>query len=297
MATSSRLIPSPGERRIQIGAGELFVRDIGRGTPIVALHGGPDFDHQYLVPDLDRLADTFRLITYAQRGRGASSGDVRAEDVGLASEIADLDALRTRLGLDSVALLGHSWGGLLAMEYAIRHPDRVSRLVLMNCGPASRADYARLREARTRAAAGDSERMAAIAATPRYQSGELAADAEYYRIHFGATVRDPDRLERLLNSLRANFTPATILLARQIEDRLMDETWSLAGYDLFPALRTLRVPALVIHGQHDLIPEEGARHIADAIPGARFVLVPDCGHFSFMEAPEAVSAAIGELLA
>lgn len=279
------------------GPGELFARDIGRGTPIVVLHGGPDFDHQYLLPELDRLADKFRVITYAQRGRGASSAGTRAEDVALASEITDLDALRAQFGLESVALLGHSWGGVLAMEYAIRHPQRVSRLILMNSGPASRADYERLRQARARTAAVELKRMAEIAASPRYQSGELAADADYYRFHFGATARNPDQLERLLKRLRMNFTPETILLARQIEDRLMSQTWSRPDYDLLPALRALRVPALVIHGEHDLIPEECARHIADAIPGARFVLLPGCGHFSLMEAPEAVIEAISEFLA
>jgi proline iminopeptidase len=55
------------------------------------LHGGPDFDHSYLLPDLDRLSDSFRLIYYDQRGRGRSADGVRAEDVTLASDIADLD--------------------------------------------------------------------------------------------------------------------------------------------------------------------------------------------------------------
>jgi len=62
-----------------------------RGALIVVLHGGPDFDHTYLLPDMDRLADSFRLIYYDQRGRGKSGDGVRAEDVTLASGIEDLD--------------------------------------------------------------------------------------------------------------------------------------------------------------------------------------------------------------
>jgi pimeloyl-ACP methyl ester carboxylesterase len=61
-------------------------------------------------------------------------------------------------------------------------------------------------------------------------------------------------------------------------------------------LRELRIPTLVLHGDHDLVPVEVARHIADAIPDARVVVLPDCGHFSFLEQPEAVHAAIAELL-
>src|SRR6476646_9610544 len=60
---------APRESRIPIRHASLYARDIGRGQPIIVLHGGPDFDHSYLLPDLDRLSDAFRLIYYDQRGR------------------------------------------------------------------------------------------------------------------------------------------------------------------------------------------------------------------------------------
>ena len=77
----------------------LFCRDVGAGPPIVVVHGGPDFDHAYLLPELDRLADSFRLVYYDQRGRGRSAEGVRAEDVTLRSEVDDLDRVRSRFGL------------------------------------------------------------------------------------------------------------------------------------------------------------------------------------------------------
>lgn len=64
---------APRESRIPVGKASLYARDIGRGQPLIVLHGGPDFDIGYLLPDLDRLADAFRLIYYDQRGRGRSS--------------------------------------------------------------------------------------------------------------------------------------------------------------------------------------------------------------------------------
>ena len=76
---------------------------------------------------MDRLSDSFRLIYYDQRGRGKSADGVRAEDVTLASDIADLDKVREHYQLASTAVLGHSWGTVLALEYAIRHPQRVSQ--------------------------------------------------------------------------------------------------------------------------------------------------------------------------
>src|SRR5512139_2088608 len=127
-------------------ARRLYAREVGEGRPLIVVHGGPDFDHHYLRPELDALADSVRLVYYDQRGRGRSAPFVRPADVGIDSEIEDLDQLRASLGLDSVALLGHSWGGLVAMEYAVRHPDRLSHLVLMDTAPACHADWLMFRE-------------------------------------------------------------------------------------------------------------------------------------------------------
>jgi pimeloyl-ACP methyl ester carboxylesterase len=78
---------TPRESRIPVGNASLYAREIGRGQPIIVLHGGPDFDHGYLLPDLDRLATAFRLIYYDQRGRGKSADRVSSEDVTLISDV------------------------------------------------------------------------------------------------------------------------------------------------------------------------------------------------------------------
>ena len=116
-------IGAPRESRIPVGKTSLYSREIGRGEPIIVLHGGPDFDHSYLLPDMDRLSDTFRLIYYDQRGRGKSADDVQPGEVTLTSDLDDLDRVRQHFQLESPALLGHSWGAVLALEYAVRHPS------------------------------------------------------------------------------------------------------------------------------------------------------------------------------
>jgi proline iminopeptidase len=134
--------PLTRESRIPVGKASLYSREIGRGQPIIVLHGGPDFDHSYLLPDLDRLADAFRLIYYDQRGRGRSTDQVLPEEVSLTSDVDDLDRVRQHFHLDSAALLGHSWGAVLALEYTVRHPEHVSHMILMNPAPASTGDVA-----------------------------------------------------------------------------------------------------------------------------------------------------------
>jgi pimeloyl-ACP methyl ester carboxylesterase len=86
-------IPSPSESRVLIGNTPLYLREAGRGHPLIVLHGGPDFDHSYLLPDLDQLADEFWLIYYDQRGRGQSAEEVQPTDITLTSDIDDVRAV------------------------------------------------------------------------------------------------------------------------------------------------------------------------------------------------------------
>lgn len=271
------------------------MHEVGSGRPVVVLHGGPDFDHSYLRPELDRLAASVRLVYYDQRGRGRSAAGVRAEDVSISSEVADLDALRRQLGLEAVAVLGHSWGGLLAMEYATRHPDRVSHLVLMNTAPVWHDGWLALRRhAASLRSPSATARMRELA--PIVEGGDLDAEREYYRLHFGVTVADADLLERIVVRLRTHFTGPTMRLARAIEDRLLAETVQRPAYDLRPRLGALAVPALVLHGELDFIPVDVARDVAGAIPGANLVVVAGGGHFSYAEQPETVHAEVTALL-
>ena len=273
----------------------LFVDVIGDGRPVIVLHGGPDFDQSYLRPELDRLATTARLVYYDQRGRGRSAAGVRAEDVSISSEIADLEALRQGLGLDAVTVLGHSWGGLLAMEYATRHPEHVSHLVLMNTAPVWPEGWIELRShlAQLRSPSTIAE-MRELG--PMIEAGDLDAERRFYRLYFAVTVLDAELLDRVVGRLREHFTPQTMRLARAIEDRLFAET-ARPGYDLRPRLRELDVPTLVLHGEHDFIPVDVAREVASAIAGATLAVVPGSGHFSYADQPEAVRAEVGKLLA
>src|SRR4029453_9872135 len=179
----------PTETRIPVGNTSLYGRTIGSGRPVIILHGGPDFDHDYLVPDMDRLGDAFRLIYYDQRGRGRSAENVRPHDVTLASDIEDLDKVREHFGLERAILLGHSWGAVLALEYALRHPTRVSQLILMNPAPVSSADFKILRQFYLARIGTEMDRQRAILESPAYRAGDPEAVTARYRIHFKPALK------------------------------------------------------------------------------------------------------------
>ena len=286
--------PAPHEGFVSVAVSELYSREIGQGQPMIVLHGGPSFGHSYLLPDLDRLSVAYRLIYYDQRGRGRSVSDAPPEEVSIQSEMDDLEAVRSHFQVDQVALLGHSWGGLLAMEYALRHPERVSHLILLNTAPTSHDDCELFVQGRDAMAPEDTAMLRVLESRPGFAEGDPEARAAYYRVYFRATLRPPALLDRLIAHLQEDWTREGILKAEAIGDRLWSETYESPEYDLLPHLTQIRIPTLILHGDYDFIPQACATHIAEAIPGARLVVLPDCGHFSYIERPDEVRHALTE---
>ena len=114
----------------------LYVDVIGHGPPLVLMHGGPGADHWTMLP-FQRLADRFTLVFYDHRCNGRSVG-APVSSMTWENLTADADALRERLGYETWAVLGHSFGGQVALEYALRYPERLSDLILMDTGGDSR---------------------------------------------------------------------------------------------------------------------------------------------------------------
>jgi proline iminopeptidase len=191
--------------------------------------------------------------------------------VGWREHVADLEALRQLWALDRLIILGYSWGGLLAQLYATEHPDRVERLALVCPAPAWRA------------ARDEFERRFA----ERSLAPELVAERLALR-ESGLRERDPRAYERRLFELAVVpyfYDPARArdLTPFRVVGRTQQEVWrSLNDYDLRPALRRLRLPALVLHGEDDPIPIEASRETA-ALLGAEFHALDRCGHCPHVE--------------
>ena len=304
VAQAGRAAPEPRqipahEGHIRVGTAELYSRDIGTGRAVLVLHGGPDFDHLYLLPELDSLADAYHLIYYDQRGRGQSASGVLPADVTLASDIDDVDAVRKYFHLDSMILLGHSWGTILALEYALRHPEHVSQLILMNPAPASTVDLKQFRKIYIQKLGSDYELQQQIVATPAYRAGDPETVAARYRLHFKPALARTGDYEKLMGRMRTAFIRQGkdgIVKARAVEDQLMLDTWGKADYDLLPRLNAVQSRTLVISGDHDFFPETVAEHIARAVPHSDLVMLTGCGHFAYLECPAEVRKNIDRFL-
>ena len=143
------------------------------------------------------------------------------------------------------------------------------------------------------------ERQREIVASAAYRQADPAAVAARYRIHFKPALKEARDYETLIERMEAAFISQGkqgIVKAQAVEDRLMQETWARGDYDLLPRLRSLRIPTLVIYGDHDFIPGEIAQHIAGAVPHASLVTLKDCGHFTQLECPGEVRRQVDRCL-
>ncbi len=262
---------------------ELFERRIGAGPPTVVLHGGPGAHHDYLLPGFDRLGTGRTLIYYDQRGGGRSPID-REVPCGWREQVADLEALRELWGLDGLSLAGYSWGGLLAILYALEHPRRVESMALVSPAPiwrTARAEFEERLAARTAA-------PAVMAAREEVRAGGLRErDADAYRQRM---------FEFSVAGYFHDWTMAKHLTPFRITGRTQQAVWdSLGEFDLRDRVARLAVAARVVHGEDDPIPIETATVVAGLLQ-AELVRIPRCGHVPYVEAPEAFVAALDSFL-
>ena len=280
-------MPEAGAARegmVAVRGVELFVRRAGQGSPAVVLHGGPGAHHDYLLPGFDALADGRELIYYDQRG-GGRSPVARDVAVGWTEHVADLEALRTMWGLERLTLAGYSWGGLLALLYAVSQPGRVRRLALISPAPAWRGARDQFEGA-----------FAKRNLDPAFQ------EARRQLRESGLRERDPAAFQQRIFELSVApyfFDPGRVreLTPFRVTGRTQQEVWqSLGDFDLRPQLPELRgIPALVLHGEEDPIPIEAARTAAGLI-GAEFHALSHCGHVPYVEAFEAFRTLVGGFL-
>jgi len=279
----------------------LFYRVVGRGRDtVIAIHGGPGVDLESIAGDFAPLAARHTVIFYDQRGAGRSTLPGDRAELTAARQLTDLDAVRRHFGLRRVTLVAHSYGPLLAASYAIAHPAAVARMVFFGPVPPRRGDFWQ-RFGRSMAARLDSGQRAALAAaTRRLEStgSGPAAVREACRAYWAVATRprlaDPERTLRLIKSDLCASDPAGIRYGLTVTNGAVMA--SHGDWDLRAALRTLRTPTLVVHGEADAIPMDLVAEWAAALPNARLVRVPRAGHFPYAERPEIVWPAVERFL-
>lgn len=267
-----------------------LVRGPAEAVPLLCLHGGPGSTHLGLRP-LVALADERTVVLYDQLGGGNSTRHDDPELWTVETFLDEVNAVRAALGLDRVHVLGYSWGGMLALEYALTRPAGLVGLVLSSTLSSSRLwgeEALRLRadmadEVRRVL---DEHEAAGTTGDPAYEEAALA----FYHRHVCRLDPWPEIVERIHKELRREvyehmWGPSEVFPSGTLKD-----------WDVTPRLGEISVPTLVTCGRYDEATPAQAEVIARGIPGAELVVLEGVAHMAPIEGPEAYLRVVREFL-
>jgi proline-specific peptidase len=266
----------------------LFVKIIGNGYPIAMMHGGPGLDHTTLL-SFRPCADQFTLVFYDQRCNGRSIG-APISSMTWENLTADVEALREGLGFEKWAVLGQSFGGMVALEYALRYPESLTHLLLIDtCG-----DIRWAQENAPMVLKQQGYSMATVELARRFFNGEIYPNemipamkkfggAYYHRLSPFKQVL------AMLSGLRMKLRPEALIYGYG---------HLLKGWSVMNRLNEIEAPALVLAGRDDFqFPPEHQKELATGIRNARLVIVERAGHNSVQERPAEVIQAVRAFMA
>jgi proline-specific peptidase len=270
----------------------IYYKSLGRGSPLLVVHGGPGASHDYLLPHLLPLARHHRLVFIDERGSGRSPKLEDAKLYTVDNMVEDVEAVRRALGLGKVALLGHSYGGVLAQAYALKYPAGLSSLLLCSTFSSTKEMnkvFDRMKEKMApelRERIEKAEKEGLFGKGKDYEKNRytnnymLAAWGEGYFPYLYGRRPDP------------NYDP---IAAGIMSWDLYREMWgshgeyaidgNLVSVEYTDRLSSIRVPTLITAGDHDECDPSLSRMMHEKIAGSKLVIFPESGHMTFVDQP------------
>lgn len=282
------------EGRVDVPGGSIWFGQYGEGggVPLLCLHGGPGFAHGYL-RSLADLCDERPVIFYDQLGCGSSD---RPDDPALWTverSIEELQAVRDTLGLEETHIFGNSWGGMLALAYALRRGQDGIRSLIISSSPATVSCWMEYSyELRAQLPDRDRETIATHWDRGYFSCPEFTAAAfTYYRRHLCRIDPWPEELERSFAGI-----------GTQVYETMWGPsefgpcTGVLNTFDIMPELHQVTVPTLMTIGRHDECPLDHFIEMQRAIAGARLEVFEDSSHTQFLEERESYMRTVRQFL-
>jgi proline iminopeptidase len=242
----------------------------GSGTPLILANGGPGFDHMYfhVTNAWNEIARTRPVVFYDQRGNGRSGALKEGQTCNLADQVQDLDELVDHLGYEKIDLLGGSWGGYLAMAFAIKHPEKMERLILVDSAAPKFSDTAfRFNDIFP-------DKIAEEDNNTKTLSAKEASDKNM-RIYFSMIFYSEEKRDGFIAK------SPTFAIDNKVGRMIIND---IRDRDLNPDIAKFKFPVLVITGRFDInVAPTTAYKIHQTIPGSQFVVFEKSGHLPFYE--------------
>jgi proline iminopeptidase len=272
----------------------IYYQTMGRGFPLIVLHGGPGSSHEDFLPYLLPLADQHELVFIDERGSGRSQRLSDVKHYTLDAMACDVDAVRRALRFDTTDVMGHSFGGILAQAYAVHYPSHVRRLILAGTGSSAtrvNADFKQIKETLRPALRAKIDAIEAKgiigpdgAQLPAYR--KLADEAE---LPYMYVIRPPAWSEGT-----ENLGWDVLVEMWGKSDFHIDG--NLTGFNFVPQLHQLSLPTLIIAGDHDLVSTTTLEETHVAIPGSELVILKHSGHMMYVDQNDAFMDAVTRFL-
>jgi proline iminopeptidase len=283
----------------------IYYVSMGRGAPLIIAHGGPGASHDYFLPYLLPLMRTSRLIFIDERGSGRSSKFEDPKQYTLANMADDIEAVRQALGLGKISLFGHSVGGALAQVYALKYQNNLSHLILGSTFASTKELNEALAKMKAAMNPNDRKRLDELEAAGLFGKGEVWERGRY-----------PDEYAKLAwgkgyfpyiyrNRPDPNYDPTGSNTGTAWD--VYREMWgshgefvidgNLVEVEYVDKLSQIKVPTLIIVGDHDEADPKMSREMQQKIVGSKLVILPNSGHMTFVDQPDQFIEAVRSFVA
>src|SRR5271157_874356 len=283
----------------------IYYMSVGRGAPLMIVHGGPGASHDYFLPYLLPLMRSNRLVFIDERGSGKSSKMDDPKQYTVANMVEDIEAVRQALNLGKMSLLGHSFGGVLAQAYAFKYQQNLSHLILGSTFSSTVEINQALAAMKAAMSPQDRERVNALEAAGLFGKGEVWEHGRY-----------PDEYAKLAwgkgyfpyvyqNRPDPNYDPLPSNTGTAWD--VYREMWGSDGefvidgnlkeVEYVGRLPQIKVPTLIIVGDHDESDPKMSKEMREKIAGSQLVILPNSGHMTFVDQPEQFLKTVREFIA
>jgi proline iminopeptidase len=267
----------------------IYVETVGRGAPLMVLHGGPGSSHDYFLPHLLPLARHHRLVFIDERGSGKSEKLEDATQYTVEAMVEDVEAVRQALKLGKIDLLGHSYGGVLAQAYALKYQSRLSRLILASTFHSTKAMNAVLRSMKDKMPAELRARIDKLEAAGLFGNGKPYEQARYTNEYMIAAWGEGYFPYVYANRPDPAYDPTQVGPDWDVYRQMWGAhgefviDGNLSSVEYAARLPSIKVPTLLIVGDHDEIDPSLSREMHSLIEGSKLVILPHSGHMTFID--------------
>jgi proline iminopeptidase len=292
------------EGYVDAGGLLIYYKSFGQGPPLLIVHGGPGASHDYFLPYLAPLARHNRLVFIDERGSGRSEKLDDPTGYTVENMVEDVEAVRKELNLGTIALLGHSYGGVLAQAYALKYQQNLSKLILCSTFYSTSKMNEVFQKQLARMSPELRKRIQTLEKAGLFGHGKPYEQNRYPEDYMKAAwgegyhpyihQRHPD----------PNEDP----VAQGIMSwDLYREMWgshgefvidgNLKSVEYGDRLSSIHIPTLITVGDHDECDPSLARYMSDKIVGSKLAIMPQSGHMTFVDQPNLFIRTVDEFLA